>query len=192
MQADIVAKLFASLDRELWLVTARAGARRGGLIATFVQQASIVPDMPRVFLGIAKQHHTWELIETSGAFALHMLGEEQIERVWHFGLCSGRDFDKLADQEFSEGITGSPILAGALAALECRVEARFDSGDRTIFLAEVVDAIAHEAECPLTFHRMLELAPAEKRQALRDQMRHDSGIDAAAIRAWRAHHQPHS
>ncbi len=58
----LAAALFARTDRELWLLTAAAGGRRGGLIATFVSQASIVPDLPRVVVGLAKQHHTWQLV----------------------------------------------------------------------------------------------------------------------------------
>ena len=51
--------------------TAGAGADRGGLIATFVSQASIVPDLPRVLVGLGKRHHTRGLVEASGAFGLH-------------------------------------------------------------------------------------------------------------------------
>src|SRR5438045_1414450 len=97
MDPGAIAGLFAALDREVWLVTAAAGGRRGGLIATFVNQASIVPDLPRVVIGLARQHHTWELVEASGAFALHLLGEEHLDLVWRFGLPSGRIVDKLAD-----------------------------------------------------------------------------------------------
>src|SRR4051794_28161309 len=79
-------ELLRRLDRELWLVTAGSGGRRGGLIATFVSQASIVPEMPRMIVGLAQQHHTRELVEASGAFALHLLGEDQVEWVWRFGL----------------------------------------------------------------------------------------------------------
>src|SRR5437660_1430678 len=89
VNSEAAAALFRKLDRELWLVTASAGGRRGGLIATFVSQASIVPELPRTILGLAKQHHTWGLIEASGVFALHLMGEEQLDWVWRFGLQSG-------------------------------------------------------------------------------------------------------
>src|SRR5436309_1159966 len=129
MNPDSVAAVFAQLDREVWLLTASAGARRGGLIATFVNQASIVPHMPRVAVGLARQHHTWELVEASGAFALHVLAEDQLDWVWRFGLQSGREFDKLAHLPTTPGVTGSPILAGVPGFLECRIEARLDTGD---------------------------------------------------------------
>src|ERR1041385_4670921 len=114
MDRTAAAALFAWLDRELWLVTAQAGARRGGLIAPFVSQASLSPDLPRVVIGIAQQHHTWELIEASGAFALHLLGQENLEWVPHFALRSGRNVDKFSGWPFRTAVTGSPLLAGSI------------------------------------------------------------------------------
>ncbi len=134
MQPGVVANLLSRMDRELWLITARAGDRRGGLIATFVQLASIVPEMPRVVVGLSRQHHTAELIEKSGAFALHLISEEQIDLVWRFGLQSGHQVDKFVGLSCRDGVMGSPLLADAIAWVECKVEARMDPGDRTVYL----------------------------------------------------------
>jgi flavin reductase (DIM6/NTAB) family NADH-FMN oxidoreductase RutF len=182
------ASLFAKTDRELWLLTAAAGERRGGLIATFVSQASIVPDLPRVVVGLAKQHQTWQLVEASGAFALHLLGEEHLAWVWRFGLCSGRDIDKLEGLPMTTGATGSPILSDTLGWLDCRVEGRMDSGDRTVYLAEVVSGELTRDAPPLTARRLIQLAPPERLRELKEQMARDIDIDGAAIRAWRASH----
>jgi flavin reductase (DIM6/NTAB) family NADH-FMN oxidoreductase RutF len=180
-----ISALFADLDRELWLATAAAGAHRGGLIATFVSQASIVPELPRVLVGIARQHYTWQLIEQTGTFALHLLGDEHLPWVWRFGLQSGRHGDKLDGIATREGKTGSPLLPGALAWLEARVEGRLDTGDRTIFLGEVLDGQWQRQARPLTLQRLLQLAPSEKLQEMKEQMTRDRAVDAAAIRAWR-------
>jgi flavin reductase (DIM6/NTAB) family NADH-FMN oxidoreductase RutF len=180
-----IANVFASLDRELWLVTARTGASRGGLIATSVSQASIVPDLPRVVVGVARQHYTHDLIESSGSFALQLLGEEHLDWVWRFGLESGRGRDKLAGLTLAEKATGSPVLTDALAWLDCRVEARLDTGDRTIYLAEVLDGATLGLGPALTFQRILQRAPADKLQKLKESLAQDSRIDAEAIRTWR-------
>jgi flavin reductase (DIM6/NTAB) family NADH-FMN oxidoreductase RutF len=186
MDAAAPSTLFASLDRELWLVTAQAGGRRAGLIATFVSEASIVADLPRVVVGLARRHHTWEIVEAAGAFALHLLSEDQIEWVWRFGLQSGRSLDKFAGLSVQTAVTGSPILNSAVGWMDCRVEARLDTGDRTIYLAEVVQSqIAHFAP-PLTFQRLLQLAPPERLRELKLLRNQDAGVDADAIRAWRA------
>ena len=130
MNVAAISALFRQVDREVWLVTAQAGGRRGGLIATCVAQASIVPELPRVFVGLSRQHYTWELVETSGAFGLHLLADDQIDWVWHFGVQSGRDQDKFAGLKVQPSPAGSPILSDALGWLDCRVEAKLESGDR--------------------------------------------------------------
>ena len=186
MSDPAAAALFQRLDRELWLVTASAAERRGGLIATFVSQASLVPDLPRVLVGIAKHHHTWGLIEASDAFALHLLTERNVDWVWRFGLSSGHTHDKFSGLSTGQALTGSPIVDGALGWLDCRIEARLDTGDRTVYLAEVVAARLTGDERPLTVPRMLELAPAENRRILKEQIEQDSAVDASAIAAWRS------
>jgi flavin reductase (DIM6/NTAB) family NADH-FMN oxidoreductase RutF len=185
MSLEGIDRVFARLDRELWLVTAAAGPRRGGLIATFVSQASIVRGMPRVLLGLARQHHTWELIEASGVFALHLLGEEHLDWVWRFGLSSGRESDKLEGLNWRPADTAVPLLTDARGWLSCKVEARLNSGDRTIYLAEVRDGDMTHRGLVLTLQRLLQLAPPEKLQHMKNDMVRDSHIDAAAIRDWR-------
>ncbi len=180
-----VSALWGQLDPVLWLVTAQTGSRRGGLIATFVSQASIVPEMPRVLVGIAKQHHTWELVEAAGAFALHLLGEERLDWVWRFGLQSSRQTDKLEGLSFRDGVTGSPLLTDALGWLDCRVEAELDTGDRTVYLAEVLDAGSIHSGSALTIKRLVQMAPPDKLRELKKLMARDCAVDAEAIRTWR-------
>ena len=163
------------VDREIWLVTATHENRRGGLIATFVNQASIVPELPRMLVGIAKQHHTHGLIEASHAFTLHLLDDSHLDWVWRFGLESGHATDKFTDR---------PAL-DAIARLDCRVETSMDTGDRTIYLAEVFAGRLEKRTPPLTMKRLLQLASPEHLQKLRDGMMRDAAVDAAAIRAWR-------
>jgi flavin reductase (DIM6/NTAB) family NADH-FMN oxidoreductase RutF len=179
------ADIFAQTDCELWLVTASAPPRQGGLIATFVSRASITPDFPRVVVGLAYYHHTAELIKASQAFGLHLLGDDNLDLVWRFGTCSGRDTDKFAGVEFRAGQTGSPIVNGVLGWLDCRVEAELDTGDRMLLLAEVVDAVLTSTARPLTGKRLGELASPDRMRQLKEQEAQDGALDAAAIRAWR-------
>jgi hypothetical protein len=46
------------LDPVLWVVTARFGDEQSGLIATFVQKASLVPALPRMVATISRHHYT--------------------------------------------------------------------------------------------------------------------------------------
>jgi flavin reductase (DIM6/NTAB) family NADH-FMN oxidoreductase RutF len=181
------AKIFDGLDRELWLVTARAGAQSSGLIATYISRVSLVPELPRVTIALAKHHFTHKLIEESNAFCMHLVGEDQLDWVWRFGIPSGREVDKLRGLATSTGASGSPILPSAPAWLDCRVESRMDTGDRTVYLAEVLDTRVERLTTPLTFKRMLELAPPDRLREMKQGLERDTELDRASILAWRGH-----
>jgi flavin reductase (DIM6/NTAB) family NADH-FMN oxidoreductase RutF len=188
MDMTAASTLFAWLEREVWLLTAQAGARRSGLIATFVSPASIVPELPRVLVALSKEHFTHQLVAASGAFALHLLAEEQLELVWRFGLESGRDQDKLAGLEVTTSVTGSPLLAETIGWLDCRVETKLDIGDRVLYLAEVLDGKVTHFAPPLTTKRMMERIPSPRLTQMQRLRQHDSVRDALAIEAWRRRH----
>jgi flavin reductase (DIM6/NTAB) family NADH-FMN oxidoreductase RutF len=105
--------------------------------------------------------------------------------VWRFGIASGRDVDKLAGLNVRAGSSGSPILADALGWLDCRVEGRLDTGDRTVYLAEVLDGGLTRSVPVLTVQRMLQQAPADRLRQLKEAYVRDCAVDAVAIRARR-------
>ena len=105
--------------------------------------------------------------------------------MWRFGLQSGRDVDKFAGLAFRTGATGSPLLPEALAWFDCRVESRMDSGDRTIYLAAVVDGRLERTAPPLTNNHFFRIAPPEKQKIMDEQYEHDARLDALAIQQWR-------
>ena len=186
MDSAAIRAVFQKFDPPLWIVTAAADGRSGCLVATFVVDASIVPDAPRVLVGLAKHHHTRGLVEASGGFALHLIGEAHLDWVWRFGLQSGETVDKLEGLASRPGVCGSPILSDALAYLDCRVEAKLDTGDRTVYLAEIVAGETRSQDRTLTRDRLIALTPPDKLSEMRRQMQHDAEIDGAAIGAWRA------
>jgi flavin reductase (DIM6/NTAB) family NADH-FMN oxidoreductase RutF len=189
MDADAINHLFRLIDRELWIVTSAHAGARGGLIATSAAQASIVPDMPRVIVAISKLHRTWELIEAGGAFALHLIRAEQLDLVARFGLQSARDVDKFAGLQTTRAATGSPILLDMPGWLDCRVEARLDSGERTFYLAAAVAGEVLHPDAPLlTTHRLAQSASPEMQAELKRQLADDAARDVPAITAWRTAH----
>jgi flavin reductase (DIM6/NTAB) family NADH-FMN oxidoreductase RutF len=186
VSSPVALDLFRRLDREVWIVTAR-GARDGGLVATSVVQASISPEFPRVVVGISKAHATWELIESSRAFALHLIPSERLDLVERFGMSSSRDIDKFNGLETHRGMTGAPLLAAACAWLECSVEATWDAGDRSFYLAEIIAEQVPEYLPPvLTMQKLVATAPPEMLRELRRQLEADAARDADRIREWRA------
>ena len=173
-------------ERTAWILTARDGEEMSGLVATFVNTASLVPALPRLVTGLARHHYTWDLIRRSRSFAAHVIDEAQSDLIWRFGLASGRQVNKFADLAWRRGQTGSPVLERAMAWLDCAVEAELDIGDRTIYVAAVLDGGVNRAGTPLTANRILEVATPEQRQRMDEDRRRDEQIDAAAMLAWRA------
>lgn len=177
------------LDPVLLAVTSQVEGDRGGLIATFVSNASIVPDCPRLMVGIARHHHTWSLIENSNSCAVHLLGRDQLDWVWNLGTRSGKQLDKLADFDVTGWVTGAPILCEAIAAFDCRVEVRFETGDRTIYLLEVLEARKMKDESALRFSDLWKAADSDQRSLMKRLLEQDQQLDRAAIYRWREEHQ---
>jgi flavin reductase (DIM6/NTAB) family NADH-FMN oxidoreductase RutF len=189
--AAAVDAVYHLYDPPLWLVTAaesaEPGSRRGGCIATHAARASIVKHLPRMVVGIARQHHTWRMIEASNRFALQLFPPSAIELVWRFGLASGKDVDKFADLPEARTPLGNPRVDGTIAWLDCRVENRMNTGDRTVYLAEVTGGgVLDPGSAPLTATQLMALAPPDKRIGLDQLYARDGAVDAAAITAWRA------
>lgn len=120
-------------------VTTTAGGVRNGMIANSAQRASLVPDVPRISLYISKTNYTHDLVFRSGAFGLHLLRRDQWQLIWHLGLQSRREVDKLAAVATMPGrVTGCPLLVDCAAVFECRVVNAMDAGAATFFLGDVV------------------------------------------------------
>jgi flavin reductase (DIM6/NTAB) family NADH-FMN oxidoreductase RutF len=127
-------------------VTTVAGGRANGCIALSPGSGSIVPEAPRVTVGLTTFNLTHDMVRESGVFAVHLLGADDgiidasLEIIQSLGGSSGRDGDKLGGLATRKGVTGSPILLDALSYLEGRVIDSLVTEENTIFLADVVAA----------------------------------------------------
>jgi flavin reductase (DIM6/NTAB) family NADH-FMN oxidoreductase RutF len=180
-----IQRVLGLAEQTAWIITSRHDDQMGGLVATFVSNASLVPALPRLIAGIARHHFTWELISRSRSFAAHLVDESHVDLIWRFGLGSGRDVNKLASVAWRSGRTGSPILEDAIAWLDCSVEAELDIGDRTIFIAAIVDGSLSRVGSPMTVHRILHLGSEDQLNQMHEERLRDEKIDAAAIIQWR-------
>jgi flavin reductase (DIM6/NTAB) family NADH-FMN oxidoreductase RutF len=173
--------MFELIDRVVWVVTAAAGDCRSGLLATWVLQSSLDPGMPKVTLSLNTQHYTTQLIEQSGALALHLLRPDQTDLAWGFGLHSGRETDKFAGVKTATGETGAPILADCLVSHECRVVQKIEIADRLYIWSKVVSSSPARSGKPLYEHALLATATTDQKVLLRTQLQRD--IDRERL-AW--------
>jgi flavin reductase (DIM6/NTAB) family NADH-FMN oxidoreductase RutF len=124
-----------------------------GIPAGFAAQSftSLSLDPPLVGLCPAKTSTSWPRLRDSGRFCINILAADQ-KPVCDLFAKSG--IDKFASIDWRPGLTGSPIITGALAYIDCELVAEHDAGDHTIAVGRVLDLdIANPEGAPLLFFR---------------------------------------
>ena len=165
MDLDQINGVLRHVDREIWIVTAAASGRRGGLTATSVAATSLDPQRPMLLVGITPSHFTAELVAGSETFVAHLLRPDQAAVAWNFADGSGRDRDKLAGLATNDSPQGAPILDECLAWLQCRWINRFTAADRLFFWADVIDAQTVSPGLPLRENAFIaSLTDSQRRQ----------------------------
>jgi len=87
-------------------------------------------------------------------FGVNILSEQQrvISEYYARPEHTHERAEEEAGARFERTAKGTPILHGALAYLECRLQSAEEAGDHTIFIAEVEDVVVRPGE-PLLFFR---------------------------------------
>jgi flavin reductase (DIM6/NTAB) family NADH-FMN oxidoreductase RutF len=138
---DSTYALLRNLTSPVVAITTSANGRRNGFIVNSAQRASLVPSIPRISIYVSKTNLSHDLIYSSGLFALHLLRNDQFNLIYHLGLQSGRDVNKLSTVDTIDGVTGCPLLEDCIAAFECKVVNAMDTGASTFFLGDVVNVM---------------------------------------------------
>jgi 3-hydroxy-9,10-secoandrosta-1,3,5(10)-triene-9,17-dione monooxygenase reductase component len=116
-----------------------------GLTVNSFTSVSLNPPLVSICLG-----HAVSLIEvfrSTSYFGINVLAENQ--RAVSEGFAR-RGQDRFDGVEWEPGRNGVPLIAGVLAAMECRTVKRIRAGDHDIFLAQMVTARVVEGK-PLVY-----------------------------------------
>ena len=128
------------------VITAMNGSEPVGLAANSFTSVSLDP--PLVLFCAAHASSTWPKIKEAGSFCVNVLSSEQETLSRQF---AGKG-DKYAGIGWRPGATGSPVLDGVLAWIDCETEAEYDGGDHVIVVGRVVGLDA-AVEQPLLYYR---------------------------------------
>ncbi len=131
----------------LYAVTCNDGSQRTAFTASWLTQCSFEP--PLVAMAVRRDSLPAHLIAAAGSFAINFVGPEQMELLKELVKPASQVGDKLVGQQVHDGDTGAPLLACAIAWLECRVAAQVTPGDHTLVIGEVVAAGRSGHERPL-------------------------------------------
>ncbi len=185
MSMEDTQSLLRNLDPTVWIVTSKADARRGGLIATWVNESSLDAQAPRMMLGLAPHHFTTELIRQSGRLILHQITAGQMEHYWSFCLDKGREVDKFHGLSMHEDSFGLPRLDPCIGYLSCQVFAQVDAGDRVYLWCDVLESEQYSDAAPLTQSRLIQMAGEDRLKHLRKDRELDAERLRLPFRRWR-------
>lgn len=133
------------------VVTGMSGGEPAGMTCQSFSSVSLEP--PLVVFIPAKSSRAWPLIQRSGKFCVNFLAADQAGLS---NTMASRGVDKFADVKWTPSPeTGSPVLDGALAQVDCSIHAVHEAGDHYLVVGRVLSLTAHDdgEQDPLLFYR---------------------------------------
>jgi 3-hydroxy-9,10-secoandrosta-1,3,5(10)-triene-9,17-dione monooxygenase reductase component len=110
--------------------------------------ASVSLDPPLITFIPARSSRAWPAIQRSGRFCVNVLAADQ-EHV--SGQMATKGIDKFAGIPWAPAAaTGSPVIEGTLAHLDCTIHAVYEGGDHFIVVGKVEHLEAHSEEAAVT------------------------------------------
>ncbi|MFE9389716.1 flavin reductase [Streptomyces sp. NPDC006784] len=114
--------------------------------------ASLSLEPPLVSFMVGRTSTSWPRIARAGVFCVNVLAADQGELCRAFAVSGTDKFAGVSHRPAP--VTGSPLLAGVAAWIDCEIQAVHTGGDHLIVVGRVraLDA-AEDAGGPLVFHR---------------------------------------
>lgn len=136
----------------LYVVGSKNGDEVNGMTANWLTQVSFDPRM--VALAVESDSHTMGNIRASKVFSVNLAAEEDTRLIEQFVEPQERAGNKLGGIDFRTEQTGCPVLAQAIAWLECEVAEMVMTGDHTVVIGRVVNGGQNREGDPLTLRAM--------------------------------------
>jgi flavin reductase (DIM6/NTAB) family NADH-FMN oxidoreductase RutF len=149
VDADDFKQVLARWATGVTIVTARSGERVHGMTVSAFTEVSLDPPLVLVCADLGS--NTLPLIREGGAFAVNILSREQEALSARFASKQG-EWQRFDGLEIDAGRTGSPLLRGVVANLDCRVVAAHEHGDHVVYVGEVAE-VRHFDREPLLYFR---------------------------------------
>jgi flavin reductase (DIM6/NTAB) family NADH-FMN oxidoreductase RutF len=121
------------------------GKPAGMAIGSF---SSVSLDPPLVAFMPDKSSSSWPKFRDSGHFCVNILGSDQEDVCRTFAISGG---DKFAELPWHRAGSGSPILDGVLAWIDCDMDVIHEAGDHWIVIGAVRELEVGSTAMPLVF-----------------------------------------
>lgn len=129
------------------VVTALDGDRPFGITVNALSSVSLEP--PLVVIALDRRRFLTPIVRAAGRYGVNILSEDQQALSDCFAgapVEPGRE--AFCGAAWHPGMTGVPLLDGAIATLECTVMESFSAGDHDLFIGRV-EALENETHHPM-------------------------------------------
>lgn len=143
-------RLMSTFASGVTVVTTRADDHPHGLTVSAFCSVSLDP--PLVLICIGNDTRSRAALDTSEAFTVNILSSEQQYLSERFARSQLSMEKRLEDVTFHTTPSGGIRFENSLAWLECEHTDRYESGDHTIYVGEVVGGEVTDGADPLIYH----------------------------------------
>jgi len=151
ISAEQYREVMRHLPTGVTIVTVQSPSKEKPYGLTVSAFTSISLDPPLVMIAIDRSASSHALLEEEGAtFAVNILPQGREDLSDRFAFV--RDEDRFLSGQWSPAVTGAPILADALAWLECTVYDRHEAGTHTLYIGQVLaSGVPRPDQAPLIY-----------------------------------------
>ncbi len=146
------------------VLTASANGRKRGMTVGSFTSVSLDPIL--VSFNVGKNSTMHEIVMHADTMVVHLLREDQAHYSEHFAapdLASELQFEGINHSLLDDG---TPVLSDTLAYVRCRKTAKYDAGDHSLIVAEVLEVVHQNEGEPLLYYNTHYRAIGEIRDEL--------------------------
>jgi len=129
-----------------YLITCGDSEGTSDIIAvSFCMPVSRIP--PLVAIAVGKQAYSAILIDQHKEFIVNVPEAKLKKEIYYCGYHSGRDVEKFKETGLTPGaarLLKIPVIEECVAFIECKLSNKIDTGDKFLYIGEVVEAYAEE------------------------------------------------
>jgi len=144
--------LMRNVPGQVNIIASGRTGQRAGLTATAV--CSLTDSPPTVLVCINRRVGAHDAIIENGVFSINALAAGQHDIAAMFsGQLGVKGEARFKSGIWSEGISGTPVLAGAVCTLECRLSDYKPASTHTIVFGEILAGTTRHDAAPLIYLR---------------------------------------
>jgi len=154
IETEVTASDFRNAMRQLTggvsVITAGKGRDISGMTVTSVSSLSVDP--PSLIVSLNRESSSWPLVKRFGFFGVNILTSDQVDIAERFTGKGGlKGADRFAGARWTTRASGVPLLADALAAIDCEVEDVVERHSHAIVIGRVLDVAVSTRTAALAY-----------------------------------------